>query len=110
MGRRHVLQGIQGFFRLAFLINAHNGVQNHNQNDKRGLKKLAPVLLHTDHHKGNDGGGDENQDHDVLELIHKALKIGLFLLFFQFIGTVFFLQFGDALRRQSPFAVGSVSV
>ena len=106
VGRGHILQSIQGLLCLTLLVHAHDGVEDDDEQDERGLKQLAPVLLGDDHHEGYDGGGDEDQDHDVLELVDEALEGGLLLLFSETVLTEFGLQLGDLGRGQTRFGVG----
>ena len=106
VGSGQVFQGIQRLFGLALLVHAHDGVEDDDEQDERGLEQLAPVLFHDHHHKGHDGGGDEDQDHDVLELVDEALQGGFLLLFTETVLAVLTEQLGDLGRGQTRFGIG----
>ena len=88
MGRRQTLERVQRLLRLALLHHAHDGVQDDNQQDQCRFEEFLRVAFHTGDDKRNDGSDDQNQDHYILELIEKALQIGLFLLFAQLVLSV----------------------
>ena len=106
MGRGHTFQGIQSFFRLALLHDAHHGVEHHDQQDQYRLKKLLGILLHASNHKGDDSCDQQNDDHGILKLVKEPLDIGFLFLFPELIGSVKrFLGF-DLLGGQSIGHVG----
>ena len=88
MRSRHILQSIQCFLRLTFLIDTHDGVQDDDQQNQSRLEQLTPIFFDADHGKGNDGGCDQNQDHHILKLIQKTLERCLFLLFTELVLTI----------------------
>ena len=110
VGGRQILQCIQCFFRLAFLIYTHDRVQDNDQNDQTGLEQLTPVLFHADDRQRHDGRGDEDQDHYILKLIHKALKSSFLFLFTELVGTVLCLTGTYFLRGKTAFFVGGKGV
>ncbi len=89
MGGRQVFQCIQRFFGLAFLHHAHDGVEDDDQKNQCGFKKLAPVFLCNHHRKGNDGGGNKDENHHILELIQKTLEHGFFFASCSLLGPCF---------------------
>ena len=95
VGSGEIFQRIQCFFRFAFLIYTHDGVQDNDQHDQTGLKQLTPVFLDADDYERHDSGGDQNQDHNVLKLVHEPLQGSLFLLFAELVQTVFFPAGGN---------------
>ena len=106
MGRGEVFQGVQGFFRFAFLHHTHNGVENDDEQDQYRLKELHGVPFHAGDDKGDGGSQEQDEDHNVLKLFDKALEISLFLLFLEFVGAVLFQQCGGLLRGEALLGVG----
>ena len=106
VGSRHILQGVQSLLRLTLLVHAHDGVEDNDEQDEGRLKQLAPVLLGDDHREGHHGGGDEDEDHDVLELVDEALEGGLLLLLAETVLAVLGLLLGGLRGRQTRFGVG----
>ena len=100
----------QSLFGFAFLIYTHDGVQNNDQNDQAGLKQLTPVFLNADDYKRNDGGSDEDQDHYVLELIHKTLQGSFLFLFAELVGAILSLAGAYFLGGKTAFLVGGKRV
>ena len=85
MGSGEIFQGVQGLFRLALLHDAHYSVENDNQQDQKRLKKFLGLAFHAGDDKGNCRRSQQNQNHDILKLGQKTLKISFFLFFRQFI-------------------------
>ena len=85
MGGGHAFQGIQGFFRLGLLHHAQHGVEHNDQQDEQRLKEFHGVVAKAGHHKAHCRGQQQNDDHGVLELLQKALQVGLLLLFSQLV-------------------------
>ena len=69
-GHGHLLQGRHGLFSLVFLGEAQDGVQDHDDQDDDGVD----VLVQEDR---NAGCNDQNQHHDLGELLPKIFQ-GLF--------------------------------
>ena len=88
MGCGQTFERIQRLFGLAFLHHAHDGVEDHDQQDQQRLKELLRVALHTGNDKGDRSGGQQNQDHYILELIQKTLPVSFLLLFLQLVFSV----------------------
>ena len=60
---------------LAYLLMpVKQRIEDDDQQDETGLKQLTPVFLNANDHKGYDRRSDEDQDHNVLELVKKALR------------------------------------
>ena len=95
MGRRQGFQRVQRFFGLALLIHPHDGVENHDQDDQRRFKQLAPILFRADDNEGDCRRSQQNEDHNVLKLIEEPLKRGFLFLFPEF---VFSVGFGSPLN------------
>ena len=84
---------------------AHSGIEQNDEQNKAGLKQLAPMLLYANDYKGYDGGSDEDKNHYILELIEEALRQGFLFLFAQTVGAVLLLQFGYLRGRETTLAV-----
>ena len=86
-GGSHLLQGLDGLFRLALLIHAQHGVDDdHKQNNDYVGKAL--VLHHCQN--GADGSGhQQDNDHRVRHLLEKPFDQGILLGFRQLVSAVF---------------------
>ena len=94
------MQGFDGSLRLALLDHAQNGVQ---QNDGQDDNDFGPFGLAGQHTgEGADGGGNQQNDqHGVLQLCHKALEQGGLFGFFQLVGAVLGKTLLGLLGRQT---------
>ena len=107
MGSGHIFQRIQRLFRFTLLIDTHDRIQNDDQQNQSRLEQLAPVLFHANHHKGNDGCCDQDQDHHILELIQKTLEGGFLFLFTELVFSVAFQPCCDLGSGQSGCRINS---
>ena len=103
--RGHIFERFERLFRLALLHQPHDGVEDDDEDDERGLDKLDGILLPLDHLIADDAEGDarrdqEDDDHHVLELFKKADDEGLFLPFVQFVLAVLRPACGDLFCRK----------
>ena len=103
---RHIFKGVQSLFCFALLIYAHNGIENDNKYDQCRFKKLAPILFDTDHHKGNDGGGNQNENHRILKLIKETLYSRFLFLLAELVFSVFAFSYKCFGRAETAVTVG----
>ena len=96
----HVFQRVKRLLRLALLQNAHDGVDDDDQQNQCWFKKFLGVSLIAGDHKRHDGRRDQNQDHHVLELIEKTHEVGFFLFLPQTVCAVLCKAFGGFRSRQ----------
>ena len=73
-GGGHGLQSLDGGLGLALLDHAQNGVQQHHRQDDQHLGEGLMGQVVGD--GGHGGGGHEDQQHGVLQLLQKTLKQG----------------------------------
>ena len=85
-GGSHGLEGLDGGLSLTLLHHAQYGVeQDHHQDDEHLRKALVGENAGDG---GHGSGGQQNQQHGVLQLLHEALEIGDFLGLLQAVGAV----------------------
>ena len=89
------MQGLNGSLGLALLHHAQNGVQQHHRQDDDNLRQLLPGENAGD--GGHCGGGHQNQQHRVLQLLQKTLEIGDLLGLLQAVGAVLLQARGSLL-------------
>ncbi|OPY85109.1 MAG: hypothetical protein A4E72_02030 [Syntrophus sp. PtaU1.Bin208] len=94
-GRRHFLQGLHGLFRPVFLNKTDHGIDDHNHNDGNRIGEISDEA-------GNNGGGNQDQNHEVPELIQEHPERGFPLLFDQLVRTVLFQSCRSFPGGQSP--------
>lgn len=68
----HLLKGFNGFFRLALLVNAQNGVDEHDDQDDKDICKALSRI--SGGHAGDGGGNQQDDDHRVTQLLEKPLE------------------------------------
>ena len=86
-GGGHGLQGLDGGLGLALLDHAQNGVQQHHRQDDQHLGKGLVGQIVGD--GGHGGGGHEDQQHGVPQLLQKPLEQGGLGGLPQAVGAVF---------------------
>ena len=106
MRRGQALERIERSFRLALLQNAHDGVENHDEQNQAWLEKRFRVALNPRDDKRHDCRRDEDQDHHILELIQKSLQIRFLLLFLKNICAVFLKTLFRFSCGQAVFVIG----
>ena len=94
-GGGHGLQGLNGGLGLALLHHAQNGVQQHHRQDDDNLRQLLPG--EDAGNGGHCGGGHQNQQHRVLQLLQKTLEVGDLLGLLQAVGAVLLQARGSLL-------------
>ncbi|MPN45720.1 hypothetical protein SDC9_193290 [bioreactor metagenome] len=103
MRRRQIFQRIQRFFRLAFLNDTHNSIQNNNQKNQNRLKKTVSLINR--YRKRYNGSGYEDQDHNVFKLSRKALQACFFLFFMELVFTILSKKFPRFIIRETVYGV-----
>ena len=99
-GGGHGLEGLNGGLGLTLLHHAQYGVEQHHHQDDEHLRKTLVGEDAGD--SGHGGGGQQDQQHGVLQLLHKALEIGDLPGLLQAVGAVL-CQAGGSLRpAQAP--------
>ena len=101
MGRRHVFQSVQGFFRFGLLHHSQDGVEDHDQKNQQRLKELHGIVTETGHHKAHRRSRQQNHNHHVLELLQEPPQIGFLFLFCQLVGAVLLQARLGLLLRES---------
>ena len=100
-GGRHLLQRLDGLFRLVFLINAQDCVDDdHRQNDDHIGEAL---VLHHGQNAADGGGRQQDEDHGVGHLLKKAQDQGLSLFRLQAVLSVFLQPPAGFLRGEALF-------
>lgn len=86
-GGRHFLQRLNGFFRLALLIHAEYGVDEHDDKDDEHIRKAFARISrrYTGHCRRN----KQDNDHRVAQLLQKALQRCDLFSFGQLVGAFF---------------------
>ena len=85
-GGGHLLQGFDGLFRLALLIDAEHGVDDDNgENDDHVGKALA---LHNGQHAADRRGDEQDDDHRVAHLLEEPLDERVLLALGQLVFAV----------------------
>ena len=86
-GGRHFLQRLNGFFRLALLIHAEHGVDEHDDKDDEHIRKTFARISrrYTGHCRRN----KQDNDHRVAQLLQKALQRCDLFSFGQLVGAFF---------------------
>ena len=93
-GGGHLLQGLHGLLGAVLLDDADDGVQDDDDEDGDGVGQLA-------HEARDDGGGDQDQDHEIPELIDNHRQQRPLALLYQFVATVFRESLGGFFRSKA---------
>ena len=100
-GGGHLLQGLDGLFRLALLIHAQDGVQQHHgeDDDHIGIALAFDVAQHA----ADSGGCQQDQDHGIGQLLQEAGSQGLALGLAELVLALPALPLGGFLPAQAGF-------
>lgn len=93
---RHLFQCGHGLFSAVFLNEPEHGIQKHDHGDGDGIRRFAD-------HAGHDRGGDEHENHEVLELIQKHHPQRFAPFFDQLVGAVFLIAATRFFRSKARF-------
>ena len=86
-GCGHGLEGLDGLFRLAFLVQAQHRVYHHHEQDDEHVRE---GFMGIDSGGGGDGGGhDQDDDHRIRQLFEQPLEQGVFFPFLETVGAAF---------------------
>ena len=84
--RRHLLEGLNGLLRLALLVHAQHGVDEHHDQDDEHIREALAGVGGGD--AGDRRGHQQNNDHGVAQLLEEALEQGDFLSLGQLVGAI----------------------
>ena len=73
-GGGHLLEGLNGLFRLALLVHAQDRVDEHHDQDNEYIREALAGVSSGDARHG--GSHQQNDDHGVAQLLDKALEQG----------------------------------
>ena len=85
-GGGHLLEGLDGLLRLALLVHAQHGVDDHHDEDDEHIREALAGVGGGD--AGHQGRHQENDDHGVAELLEEALEQGDLLPLGQLVGAI----------------------
>ena len=91
----HVFQGFHCVFRLVLLHHAYDGVEDDDEQNDARVDEFGRLFLHDRDDRRHHGSHDEDDDHDVLELLEELDCEALFLSLFERVLAVL----GGALLR-----------
>ena len=100
------LECIQRFFGFRLLHDTHNGVENDDEQNEQRFKKFLGIALGDRNDERNDGGGDQNQNHRVTELVDEAPEHGFLLFLLQTVFAVFRTDRFDLFVGQAACFIG----
>ena len=103
-GGGHLLQRLDGFFRLALLKDAQHGIDHDHEEDHDHIGKA--FVLHHGQHGADDGGRQQDQGHGIGHLLEKALDERILLS----LGQLVFPVFRKAALRLGPRQSAGVGV
>ena len=84
--RRHLLEGLNGLLRLALLVHAQHGVDEHHDQDDEHIREALAGVGGGD--AGDRRGHQQNNDHGVAQLLEEALEQGDFLSLGQLVWAI----------------------